>query len=93
MQPSESALCIHIAARTPTPPIQVTTEHRAELLRCIADSRQLAVSRMVVYLCQARSTNASILRSRSFSCCAHIPVLYTRVSLPALERGPSVLFF
>ena len=55
-----------------------------------AASRQLSISHMVVYIVRA---TLSIHPTLSCPLCSHKPILYTGISIPALQIDLSVPFF
>ena len=74
----------------PIPPIQVITEHRAELLVLYGSFPLLSVLHMVVYICQ--SSSPDLYPPPLPPPCADMSVLYLCVSILALEIGSSVHF-
>ena len=71
------------------PPLQVVTEHRAEL-PVLSGSSPLPVLHVGVYICQCCSLSAYPLLPAPL---CHRSVLYVCVSIPALQVGSSRSFF
>ena len=72
------------------PPLEVITEHQAELLCYRAASQWLFILHMVVYICPCYFLNSS---SHSFPPCVHKFILYVCTSIPARQIVSSVPFF
>ena len=90
VQQSESAVCMHacLLSRASLPPLQVITGVEVSSLCCMAASRSVSVSHVVVDICHCYffpcPTSPSVHMSTAF---------YLGISFPALQTDSSVSFF
>ena len=75
---------------TTIPPMQVTTEHQAELPVLYSGFPRVVSLHLVVYICRCYSPNSSHLRLPTSG--VHMSILYACTCTPDLQIGSSVPF-